>query len=136
MHSLTMSLKSRLGSEVAYALNALTLISLTVRQSANDQQGLAFPLAACGDLFDELLDLLEETAFGVADEDDRPSGLIPTEPDRGTVFAKQPPKSGRHKAPAVLAADARQVFGYLVSGMHPVFANLSSLLDASSAKQE
>ncbi|KAL8283670.1 hypothetical protein RQP46_005465 [Phenoliferia psychrophenolica] len=70
VHSLTMSLKSRLGSEVACALNALTLISLTVRQSASDQQGLAFPLAACGELFDELLDLLEETAFGVADEPD------------------------------------------------------------------
>ena len=65
-----MSLKSRLGSEVAYALNALTLISLTVRQSASDQQGLAFPLAACGELFDELLDLLEETAFGALDESD------------------------------------------------------------------
>ncbi|KAK4699692.1 SWI/SNF chromatin-remodeling complex subunit SWI1, partial [Phenoliferia sp. Uapishka_3] len=88
VHSLTMSLKSRLGSEVAYALNALTLISLTVRQSASDQQGLSFPLAACGELFDELLELLEETAFGVSDElddeddedDDRESAEIPPSP--------------------------------------------------------
>lgn len=65
-----MSLKSRLGSEVTNALNTLTLISLSVRTSHTDHQGLAFPLAACGGLVDELLDLLEETAFGVDGEFD------------------------------------------------------------------
>lgn len=79
-----MSLKSRLGSEVAYALNALTLISLTVRQSASDQQGLAFPLAACGELFDELLDLLEETAFGALDESDDDDKKGATDSSRNT----------------------------------------------------
>ena len=72
----------------------------------------------------------------LADEDDRPSGLHPTDPDRGTVTAKQPPKSGRHKAPAVLSGDPRQVFALLATGMPAPFLKLSGLLDASSGKAE
>lgn len=70
MHSLTMSLRSRLGSEVAFALNSLTLISLSMRASNADPNGVFFPLSACGGLLDELVDLLYETTHGILDETD------------------------------------------------------------------
>lgn len=71
IYSLTMSLKSRLASEVAFALNMLVLISLGMRSSADDRNGMPFQLTTCGGLLDELIDLLEETAFG--EDDDGPS---------------------------------------------------------------
>lgn len=77
MHSLIMSLRSRLVSEVAFALNSLTLISLAMK--AHDRDGtpntFVFSLAQCGDLFEELVDLLEETAFGGSDDEDSSDGL-------------------------------------------------------------
>lgn len=63
-----MSLKSRLGAEVAFALNILTLLSLAMRILPNDQSNLHFPLSGCGFLLDELVDLLEESAFGIEGE--------------------------------------------------------------------
>lgn len=80
-----MSLKSRLGTEVAFALNVLTLLSLTMRIFTNDQSNLHFPLSGCGFLLDELVDLLEETAFGIEGEfgDEELDEAGPTRPNDG-----------------------------------------------------
>ncbi|GAA5864988.1 hypothetical protein JCM5296_005758 [Sporobolomyces johnsonii] len=80
IHSLTMSLRSRLASEVAFALNSLTLISVSIKTHPQERDAIPFPLQKCETLYEELLDLLEETAFGLdeldneAEHDDRPSG--------------------------------------------------------------
>ncbi|GAA6022215.1 hypothetical protein JCM10207_003945 [Rhodosporidiobolus poonsookiae] len=84
VHSLTMSLRSRLPSEVSYALNALTLISHSMSIEPNDG-GVPFPLGRCGDLADELVELLEETTFGPSGEED---GW--TAPAKGKAKAKEP----------------------------------------------
>ncbi|GAA5947071.1 hypothetical protein JCM3765_002139 [Sporobolomyces pararoseus] len=68
IHSLTMSLRSRLASEVSFALNSLTLISMSIRTHPSEQGTIPFPLSRCRDLYDELVDLLEETAFGYEDD--------------------------------------------------------------------
>lgn len=60
IEALTMSLRSRLAPELSYALTTLTLLSTMRGQS----QGTGFPIIQCLDLFEEILDLLEETAFG------------------------------------------------------------------------
>jgi len=70
IHSLTMSLRSRLASEVSFALNSLTLISMSIRTHPQEPNTIPFPLSRCRDLYDELVDLLEETAFGFDDDND------------------------------------------------------------------
>lgn len=57
--SLTMSIRSRISTELSYALTTLVLLS-TMRSSGPDT---GFPLGQCGELLEELLDLLEELAF-------------------------------------------------------------------------
>ncbi len=57
--AMTMSLRSRLATEVTYALNTLQILAAGVGAPG----GFQFFLAPCEDLFPELLDLLEETAF-------------------------------------------------------------------------
>lgn len=61
IEGLIMSLKSRLEVEVTYALNALFVLSAGVQAP-----GFHLLLGLCEDLCDELLDLLEETAFDVS----------------------------------------------------------------------
>jgi SWI/SNF chromatin-remodeling complex subunit SWI1 len=64
VEAVTMSLRSRISTEVSYALTTLTLISTMKGQAP----GTGFPIAQCEDLMEELLDLLEEEAFdGVVD---------------------------------------------------------------------
>lgn len=58
--ALIMSIRSRLASELSYALTTCSLLSV-VRDSAKDMPYLMLP--QCPDLFDELLDLMEEIAF-------------------------------------------------------------------------
>jgi hypothetical protein len=62
-----MSLKSRIGSEVTYALNTLTLLGPSLKLFREDNSGnlgvISMPLAMCEDLLEELLDLLEDVAF-------------------------------------------------------------------------
>lgn len=65
--SLTMSLRSRLGAEVAFALNSLQSIGGVVKLRSEDD-GATFPLENCGDLLEALLDLMEESAFGCEDD--------------------------------------------------------------------
>lgn len=64
-----MSLRSRLASEVAFALNSLTLISMSIRSHPQESGVISFPIARCRDLYEELVDLLEETAFGLDDDE-------------------------------------------------------------------
>ncbi|KAF8640437.1 hypothetical protein AX17_000102 [Amanita inopinata Kibby_2008] len=59
IEALAMSLRSRLSAELSYALTTLTILS-TMR---GPTQGTGLPLVQCLDMFDELLDLLEDMAF-------------------------------------------------------------------------
>ncbi|KAJ7139928.1 hypothetical protein C8R44DRAFT_765813 [Mycena epipterygia] len=65
--ALTMSIRSQLSTELSYALTTFTLLS-TMR---GDSPTSGFPIVQCGDLLEEVLDLLEERAFdGVEDSSD------------------------------------------------------------------
>ncbi|KAJ7655021.1 hypothetical protein DFH06DRAFT_1329390 [Mycena polygramma] len=57
--ALTMSIRSQLSTELSYALTTFTLLS-TMR---GDSPTSGFPIVQCGDLLEEVLDLLEERAF-------------------------------------------------------------------------
>ncbi|GAA6062401.1 hypothetical protein JCM10212_006187 [Sporobolomyces blumeae] len=74
LHSLTMSLRSRLASEVSFALNSLTLISMSIRSHPQENNVITFPLARCRELYEELVDLLEETAFGFDGDAEQDAG--------------------------------------------------------------
>lgn len=60
IEALTMSIRSRLTAELSYALTTITLLS-TMR---GPTPGSGFPILQCTDLLEEVLDLLEEEAFG------------------------------------------------------------------------
>ncbi|KAG6842537.1 hypothetical protein C0991_000063 [Blastosporella zonata] len=62
--ALAMSIRSRLATELSYALTTLTLLS-TMR---GPTPGSGFPLVQASDLFEEVLDLLEEQAFGGSED--------------------------------------------------------------------
>ncbi len=65
IEALRMSVRSKLPTELSYALTTLTILS-TMR---GQNPGSGFPIFQCPDLFDDVLDLLEEEAFGdVQDE--------------------------------------------------------------------
>ncbi|KAF8912810.1 hypothetical protein CPB84DRAFT_1670865 [Gymnopilus junonius] len=57
---LCMSIRSRLSVELSYALTTLTVLSTMRGQSP----GAGFPVYQCADLLDDVLDLMEELAFG------------------------------------------------------------------------
>jgi SWI/SNF chromatin-remodeling complex subunit SWI1 len=69
--ALIMSIRSRLATELSYALTTCSLLSV-VRDSAKDVPYLT--VSQCSDLFDELLDLLEEVAFEGVEEVDEFEG--------------------------------------------------------------
>lgn len=56
---LTLSIRSRLSTELSYALTTFTMFS-TMK---GHQEGTGFPLHSCLDLLDEILDLAEDLAF-------------------------------------------------------------------------
>ncbi|KAG1755134.1 uncharacterized protein EDB91DRAFT_274974 [Suillus paluster] len=60
IEALTMSIRSRLTAELSYALTTITLLS-TMR---GPTPGSGFPILQCTELLEEVLDLLEEEAFG------------------------------------------------------------------------
>ncbi|KAF5377667.1 hypothetical protein D9615_005273 [Tricholomella constricta] len=64
IEALTMSIRSRLSNELSYALTTFTLLSTMRGQTP----GSGFPVFQSPDLFDEVLDLLEEQAFGDAED--------------------------------------------------------------------
>ena len=79
IETLAMSLRSRLAIEMTYALTTITVLSTMRGQTP----GSGFPIYQCGDLFDELLDLMEELAFSEPEEspvplstDDNPNIII------------------------------------------------------------
>ncbi|KAK0456210.1 hypothetical protein EV421DRAFT_1750991 [Armillaria borealis] len=59
IEAVTLSISSRISTELSYALTTLTILSTMKGQNP----GSGFPLHQCGDLFDELLDLMEELAL-------------------------------------------------------------------------
>ncbi|KAJ7630741.1 hypothetical protein FB45DRAFT_916453 [Roridomyces roridus] len=67
--ALTLSLRSQIATELSYALTTFTLLS-TMR---GDTVTSGFPIVQCPDLFEELLDLLEERAFDGAEDSSDPS---------------------------------------------------------------
>lgn len=75
IEAVTMSLRSRISTEISYALTTLSLISTMKGQV----QGTGFPVAQCEDLMEELLDLLEDEAFnGAPDKADSGNTQITT----------------------------------------------------------
>ena len=70
IHSVVMSLRSRLAAEVSYSLNTLMLISLVVKTAPTDSHTIIFNLKSCPALVDELLELLHEVVLGESDEAD------------------------------------------------------------------
>jgi SWI/SNF chromatin-remodeling complex subunit SWI1 len=58
--ALTMSIRSKLSTELSYALTTLTLLSTMKGQ----QPSSGFPINNCPDLLGEILDLVEDVAFG------------------------------------------------------------------------
>ncbi|KAG5644753.1 hypothetical protein DXG03_007882 [Asterophora parasitica] len=66
IEALTMSIRSRLSNELSYALTTFTLLSTMRGQTP----GSGFPVFQSPDLFDEVLDLLEEQAFGDVEDSD------------------------------------------------------------------
>ncbi|GBE78317.1 hypothetical protein SCP_0112020 [Sparassis crispa] len=74
IEALTMSLRSRISTELSYALTTFTMLTL-MRSSQKD----GFPVSHTPDLFEEVLDLLEDVAFdGADDEDDVLDGPAPS----------------------------------------------------------
>ncbi|KAH9968798.1 hypothetical protein BC827DRAFT_1165659 [Russula dissimulans] len=63
--ALTMSLRSRISTEMGYALTTFTLLSIMRGQGTS-----GFPIANCPELMDEALDLLLEVAFEEKEKDD------------------------------------------------------------------
>lgn len=63
VEALMLSLRSRIATELSYALTTFTVISLIRWKETG------FAVAQAPDLFEELLDLAEETAFGEPEED-------------------------------------------------------------------
>ncbi|EKM60949.1 uncharacterized protein PHACADRAFT_83217 [Phanerochaete carnosa HHB-10118-sp] len=64
IEALTLSLRSRLSHELSYALATMTVLTLVPYK-----QYSGFPISQTPDLFEELLDVLEETAFSEPEED-------------------------------------------------------------------
>ncbi|KAF7784441.1 transcriptional regulator family: AT-rich interaction region [Agaricus bisporus var. burnettii] len=65
IEGLRMSIRSKLPTELSYALTTVTILS-TMR---SQNPGSGFPIFQCPDLFDDMLDLLEEEAFGEIQDD-------------------------------------------------------------------
>ena len=63
--ALTMSLRSRISTEMGYGITTFTLLSIMRGQGTS-----GFPIANCPDLMDEALDLLLEVGFKEEEEDD------------------------------------------------------------------
>ncbi|KAH9175523.1 hypothetical protein EDB89DRAFT_1947479 [Lactarius sanguifluus] len=63
--ALTMSLRSRISTEMGYAITTFTLLSIMRGQGTS-----GFPIANCPELMDEVLDLLLEVSFKEEEQDD------------------------------------------------------------------
>ncbi|KAI8995524.1 hypothetical protein BD414DRAFT_479785 [Trametes punicea] len=68
--ALTLSLRSRVSTEVSYALTTFTILTLL---RAPDQ-GRGFPIVQAPDLLDEMVDLVEDLAFDEDEDEGYPDG--------------------------------------------------------------
>ncbi|KAI0824277.1 hypothetical protein BC628DRAFT_1323107 [Trametes gibbosa] len=68
VEALTLSLRSRVSTEMSYALTTFTL--LTLLRGSNQSGG--FPIMQAPDLLDEMLDLVEDLAFDGAEDEGYP----------------------------------------------------------------
>lgn len=64
VEALILSLRSRISSEISYALTTFTLLTLM----RGTQKDVGFPILQCPDLLEEVIDLLEDLAFDGADD--------------------------------------------------------------------
>jgi hypothetical protein len=96
MFSLIMSIRSRLGSEVAFSLNSLLVLSSEMNHRSNPRQGLELSLAVTtsGDLIGELLELWEETAFE-SDEDQDDVIIVDESDEKESTRKSQKPLTYR-----------------------------------------
>ena len=97
IHSLTMALRSRIPSEIVFAVNALHLLAESTRAIENEP-GLAFPLAHAPELFEELVELFDDVIEDRLDDTDA-EAMPPPSPWRSGAL----PLS--HRAFAALAAE-------------------------------
>lgn len=78
--ALTMSIRSRLPTELSYALTTFTILTM-MRASQKDS---GFPIFQAPDLFEEILDLIEDVAFNGQEDDE-------------TVDVSSPPNITTHR---------------------------------------
>ncbi|KAH8120091.1 hypothetical protein DFH11DRAFT_1838066 [Phellopilus nigrolimitatus] len=83
--ALTMSLRSRISTELSYGLTTLILLS-TMRSAAPDT---GFVIGQCEELLDEVLDLLEELAFPCDSEIEPPATFAAPAHDAELVTNRQ-----------------------------------------------
>ncbi|KAG7099359.1 hypothetical protein E1B28_001215 [Marasmius oreades] len=133
--SLTMSIRSRLSTELSYALTTFTLLSTMKGQQPNT----GFPLHNAPDLLDEVLDLLEDLAFeGVEDSFDSPS----EEPEiitnrrlvNAIIEAESSPFAGleRHKTCTDHNLGLRNKPGTIILAIFNIIRNLCVMSDNGS----
>lgn len=126
VEALTMSVRSRISTELSYALTIFTLITLP-RVS-----GIAFPITQAPDLFEEVLDLVEEVAFGELEDDyadDHPDTPVITHrhivntlvEESNNPFASLKPKQGVRDP----SAGPQQRLGGVILMITNIFRNLS-----------
>jgi SWI/SNF chromatin-remodeling complex subunit SWI1 len=138
---LIMSIRSRLSTELSYALTTFTLLSTMRAQT----QGSGFPISQCVELLEEVVDLLEDEAFGdedgyEADLSDDPLVITHREmvnhiqDDANELFVGLKHRQGS-KDPA---QGPRQREGHIVLAVLNIIRNLSTFPDNWSclAQQE
>ncbi|KAH9946784.1 hypothetical protein B0H21DRAFT_382456 [Amylocystis lapponica] len=65
VNAVTMSLRSRISTELSYGLTTFTLLT----QMRGNHKDAGFPIVQCPDLLDEVLDLLEDIAFDATEDE-------------------------------------------------------------------
>lgn len=109
IHTVKMSLRSRLGPEVAYALNTLGLLSAT-----SDQQP-AFAIGRHPELLEDILDLFEEAVKGEEDDSEDDSAAEPAASSSSSRHiasgsSTSPAKAGPSKPGAIPKQEPREAY--------------------------
>lgn len=108
-----MSLRSRLGPEVAYALNTLGLLSAT-----NDGQP-SFSIGRHPELLEEAIDFFEEAVQGDEDEDDIPSSAEASSSKHvASGSTTSPAKAGPSKTANARKQEEHDVYADMLHGSH------------------
>jgi len=129
IEALTMSIRSRIAIELSYALTTFTLLSTMRGQTPNS----GFPVHNCVDLFDEVLDLLEERAFDSAEDLDEPGDPpIPTHRELVDILheTESQPFAGLERRQGSKDFDEPgQRSGSIVLAIFNIIRNLSTIPD-------